>query len=424
LAAIGSAVGEANATAANATTSLLTAAADEVSTRIAALFGAYGLEYQAASAQVAQFGERAVVELAASANAYLTAEIANAAETLGNAVTAPVRTLLWRAPAGSVSAPLTPAGTRITIPGAGPLYYPRSITELPYLGQVLLQGGISGPSSVSILQGYDLQNQAIGQNWFPGTLAEVVNYPASNGLPSGSLFAPGTNDAVALGRLLLHDQITNAVANANGSSVHIAALSQGTIVANRELAYLATNPNAPPANTLQFALFSSPELGLAATYLPAGTTVPVINYTVQPLAVSQYDVSVVYGQYDFFGHPPDRPWNLPAVVNSVFGTAYQHNTAAMASMSDAVELSSVTNSLGGTVTTYVISSPTLPILMPLESIGVPQPIVNNLNAILQPIVNDGYSSLAPNAGPHFSGGALVGLPTAADVVTSLQRLLW
>ena len=75
LAAIGSAVSAANATASNATTSLLTAAADEVSTRIAALFGAYGLEYQAAAAQVAQFGERAVLELAANANAYLTAEM-------------------------------------------------------------------------------------------------------------------------------------------------------------------------------------------------------------------------------------------------------------------------------------------------------------------------------------------------------------
>jgi hypothetical protein len=424
LAAIGSAVSAANATAATATTSLLTAAADEVSARIAALFGAYGRQYQAASVQVAQFGERAALELAANANAYLAAEIANAEETLGNAITAPVRTLLWRAPAGSVSTPLAAAGTRITIPGAGPLYYPRFITELPYLGQVLLQGGIPGPSSVSILQGYDLQNHAIGQGWFPGTLAQVVNYPASNGLPSGSLFAPGTNDAVALGRQLLHDQIMTAVANPNGSPVHIAALSQGTIVANRELAYLATNPNAPPANALQFALFSSPELGLAATYLPAGTTVPVINYTVQPLAVSQYDVSVVYGQYDFFGHPPDRPWNLAAWANSLFGTAYQHNTASFASMSDVVEVSSTTNSLGGTVTTYMVPAPILPMLMPLEQIGVPQPVVNSLNSILQPIVNDGYSSLTPNAGPYFSGGALVGVPTAADVVTSLQRLFW
>jgi hypothetical protein len=72
----------------------------------------------------------------------------------------------------------------------------------------------------------------------------------------------------------------------------------------------------------------------------------------------------------------------------------------------------------------MLPSPTLPMLMPLEQMGVPQPVVNNLNSVLQPIVNDGYSSLTPGAGPYFSGGDLVGMPTAADVVTSLHRLLW
>jgi hypothetical protein len=49
-------------------------------------------------------------------------------------------------------------------------------------------------------------------------------------------------------------------------------------------------------------------------------------------------------------------------------------------------------------------------LFPLEQLGVPQPIVNGLNSFLQPIVNDGYSSLTPGAGPYFSQGSLVGLP--------------
>src|SRR6202022_3695428 len=93
-----------------------------------------------------------------------------------------------------------PADTRITVPGAGPLYFPKFITELPYLGQVLLQGGVAGPPSVSILQGYDLLNHAIGQNWFPGSLAQVVNYPASIGLFSGSLTAPTANQAIAMGQ--------------------------------------------------------------------------------------------------------------------------------------------------------------------------------------------------------------------------------
>lgn len=388
MAAVGSAISAANAAAATSTTSLLAAAADEVSTGIAALFGAHGLEFQAVHGQVVQFHEQFVRNLAATANTYLTTELANA------------------------TGPLAAAGTRITVPGAGPLYAPGLLTRLPYLGQLLLLGGVPGPPSVSILEGYDLLNHAIGHNWFPGTLAQVVNFPASVGILSGSLTAPTTNQAVAIGQRMLNDQIMAAVAE--GTPVHIAALSQGTLAVNRELAYLATAPDAPASNALQFTLFASPEFGLAKIYLPTGVTVPLIDYTVHGLPNTQYDVSVVFGQYDAWSNPPDRPWNLLSVANSLFGTLYYHHPAVLASMSDAVALSSEVTPLGGTITTYMIPSPILPMLLPLQQIGVPQPIVNGLNSILQPIVNAGYSSLDPGAGPYFSGGTLVGLP----------RLLW
>jgi hypothetical protein len=393
LAGIGSAVNAANAAAANSTTSLLAAGADEVSTCIAGLFGAQGLAFQAATAQAAQLHEGFVRTLAASAETYLSADIATAQTLLGPA-----------------SIPAAAAGTRITVPGAGPLYFPNFITELPYLGQLLYAGSVPGPNSVSILQGYDLLNHAIGQNWFPGTTAQVVNYPASIGFISGSLAAPGVNDAVAMGQRALNDQIMNAFANGNGSPVHIAALSEGTLVVNRELAYLAGDPTAPPPSALQFAMFNSPELGLFHIYLPDGLTVPLVDYTAQGLPSTQYNVSVVFGQYDFFGNPPDRPWDIPAWVNSLFGGFYHHNTTSLASPSDAVVVSSATTSLGGTVTTYMVPSPTLPMLLPLQQIGVPQPIVNNLNSLLEPVVNYGYSSLTPNAGPYFLHGSLVGLP--------------
>ncbi len=390
---IGSAVNAANAAAASSTTSLLAAGADEVSTCIASLFGAHALEFQAVTTQAVLSQERFVLTLAANANTYLTTEMATA------------QTLLVRQPI-----PGAAAGTRITVPGAGPLYYPNFITELPYLGQLVYAGSIPGPISISILQGYDLLNHAIGQNWFPGTTPQVVNYPASIGIISGSLAAPGVNEAVAMGQQALNDQIMNAFTNGNGLPVRVAALSEGTLVVNRELAYLAADPTAPPPSALQFAMFNGPETGLFHVYLPNGFTVPFVNYTAQGLPNTQYDVSVVFGQYDFFGNPPDRPWDIPAWVNSLFAGIYNHNTTSLASMSDAVQVSSTTTSLGGTVTTYMIPSPTLPMLFPLEQIGVPQPIVNGLNSFLQPIVNDGYSSLTPGAGPYFSQGSLVGLP--------------
>jgi hypothetical protein len=306
---------------------------------------------------------------------------------------------------GNTSLPLAHADTRITVPGASPDF------------QSPIYWDITGFTP----QDYAQLNVEIGENWFPGTTPEVVNYPASIGLLSGSLAAPDANQSIAIGQAQLDSDIMTAVANSNGSPVDIAGLSMGTIVVDRELAYLATDPTAaPPADDLQFAMFSNPELGLADTYLPVGTTVPVANYTVGDLPDTQYDVSVVFSQYDIFGDPPDRPWDLLAWVNSLFGFSYYHTPTALAAPSDAMELSSVTDSLGGIITTYMIPSPILPMLLPLEQIGVPEQIVNDLNEVLQPIVNDGYSSLTPDAGPYFSEGSLVGLPTAAEVVSSLE----
>ncbi|MBL7659360.1 PE family protein, partial [Escherichia coli] len=76
LAGIGSALAEANAAALAPTTALLTAGADEVSTAIAALFGAQGQAYQAASAQAAAFYAQFVQALSAGGGAYAAAEAA------------------------------------------------------------------------------------------------------------------------------------------------------------------------------------------------------------------------------------------------------------------------------------------------------------------------------------------------------------
>lgn len=58
LADIGSALGAANAVAALPTTGIAAAAADEVSTQLAPMFGAYAQKYQALSAQAAAFQPR------------------------------------------------------------------------------------------------------------------------------------------------------------------------------------------------------------------------------------------------------------------------------------------------------------------------------------------------------------------------------
>jgi PE family len=81
LASIGSTLGEAAAAAAGPTTSVAAAASDEVSVALSRLFGTYGQQFQALSAQAAAFHNEFVGLLNGGAAAYLNAEMANAAAT-------------------------------------------------------------------------------------------------------------------------------------------------------------------------------------------------------------------------------------------------------------------------------------------------------------------------------------------------------
>ncbi len=96
LANVGSTISAANKAAAAATTQVLAAGADEVSARIAALFGMYGLEYQAISAQVAAYHQQFVQTLRTGAASYMLAEATNVEQNLLNLINAPTQTLLGR----------------------------------------------------------------------------------------------------------------------------------------------------------------------------------------------------------------------------------------------------------------------------------------------------------------------------------------
>ncbi|MCV7079306.1 PE family protein, partial [Mycobacterium szulgai] len=77
LANIGSAISAANGAAAASTAAVATAAGDEVSAAIAALFSGHGRAYQALAAQVATLHEQIIGRLSASGNSYAAAELTN-----------------------------------------------------------------------------------------------------------------------------------------------------------------------------------------------------------------------------------------------------------------------------------------------------------------------------------------------------------
>ncbi len=125
LESIGSALNAANAAAAGSTTGLVAAGADEVSAAVATLFGGFGQEYQALSAQVSAFHLQFVQALSSGAGSYLGAEAANVSplqtleqDVLG-VINTPTEVLLGRPLIGN-----GPNGTALSPNGgAGGLLY-------------------------------------------------------------------------------------------------------------------------------------------------------------------------------------------------------------------------------------------------------------------------------------------------------------
>ena len=156
LAGIGSTLGEATAAAAAPTTGVAAAAADEVSIALSEIFGTYGQQFQALSAQASAFHNEFVSLLNGGAAAYLSAEAANAGQTLANATSTPA--------AGATSA----AGLLGGLLGGG------GTPSTGLLGGLLGGGGTSSTGLLGGLLGGGLPN-----------LTALLSPPNLGGLTTG-----------------------------------------------------------------------------------------------------------------------------------------------------------------------------------------------------------------------------------------------
>lgn len=300
-------------------------------------------------------------------------------------------TMLIAAPAVVAS-----AQTRIGLNGGRP-------SEWPFLSSVLAGQGLTQTGWLAFAS-------HVGENWLPGTTPVPLDYPGQLGVVSGPN-AMTANQSTAVGQQLLHNAILD---NLKDGPVAVAGLSEGTLVIDKELAYLATlsKADAPPPDALTFYVFGDMLRGLGQMYLK-GMTIPFIGQTFGPVPETQYATSVVNEQWDGWANPPDRPWNVLADLNAVMGAVYtvngtnDHSQTSVDSLADAVKVSEIANSLGGTTTTYIVPRQQLPLTKPLLQLGVPKWVVDKIDKLLMPLIQTGYSSLTPNLGPHIAHGQLV-----------------
>ncbi|HEY2198773.1 MAG TPA: acyltransferase PE [Mycobacterium sp.] len=259
---------------------------------------------------------------------------------------------------------------------------------------------------------YDQYIRMEGAQWFPGQQRQIVRYPAGQvqghvldrlfpgigkideQFPGLGVDGPSVGESVDVGV----DNLVAAIRTTGRPGTAI-GLSEGGFVVDGAQARLATDPTAPPPNTLNFATFGDPighhafgQSFLSAAY-PVGSVVPALDYTMPPPYESQYDTYRFVAAYDSIADFPDRPDNLFAFANTLMGLATGHTAVAFtnASMAPPQNIRTTINSRGAKDTTIMVPQKHLPLVMPLKYIGIDEGTLNKLDAILIPRVNPAYS---------------------------------
>lgn len=171
LAGIRSSLAEATAAATGPTTGVAAAAEDEVSIALASLFGNFGAEFQAVSAQAQAFHQEFVSLVNAGANAYLGAEVANVQQTLLGDVGAPAQALLGGGlPAPAAVDAITGFGATVAAP------YQALVTNTVSNLQSL--GGAISANPAPFLRQFLTNQAAYAQAVSTGFQTAVQNLPA------------------------------------------------------------------------------------------------------------------------------------------------------------------------------------------------------------------------------------------------------
>ncbi|MBW0015179.1 PE-PPE domain-containing protein [Mycobacterium sp.] len=242
----------------------------------------------------------------------------------------------------------------------------------------------------------------IGANYYGADATRrVIAYPGSF-WPVTGLNSPTVDSSVNIGA----NNLDAAIRSTDGP-ISVAGLSQGTLALDREQARLAHDPAAPAPDRLTFIKAGDPNNLLVKAFGP-GTHVPIIDYTVPAPVDSQYRTINVVGQYDPFSDPPNHVGNLLADLNAIAaGGYYGHSATAFSDPARVApwDITTTTNSLGATTTTYFIRSQQLPVVRALVDLaGLPPEKAAPLEAVLRPMIDRAYNpGPAPSAGAFANG---------------------
>ncbi|GAY18921.1 PE-PPE domain-containing protein [Mycobacterium sp. shizuoka-1] len=299
------------------------------------------------------------------------------------------------------------------------------------------------------------------QSYLAGAVGNYVD-PASTlptGIPAGPYnavavvtpeeFAPGTgtltfDQSVALGRQNLDNCIkgtscdynteVGSVAPIPGDMFVVYGFSQSSTIATLEKRSLAAEYAPGEGPDVSFVLIANgnrPNGGFLARG-PEGVTIPSFlpfggaTFNGSTPTDTQYDTVDIAAQYDGWSDFPVNPLNLLAVANAMMGIDYLH----LGGTYDDTTLTSpgvVDQGQYGDTHYYLISTPVLPLLMPLDKLGpLGHALADTLDAPLRVIVESAYDRTTSPGVPtswnvlyfpnpvKFATNLAISIPTGLD----------
>ena len=175
-----------------------------------------------------------------------------------------------------------------------------------------------------------------------------------------------------------------------GDRLVLIGVSQGDIVLSLlEQALLA----AGEARDVLFVRMAGPSGDTGVMGRNWGFNLPGLSFVTRP-DESPFDQIVLNHEYDGLGHWPVNQLNVLAVLNAVLGTLTFHNPNSYAvdlANFPLADITTTVNSLGATTTTYLIrATGLLPLLRPLQALGVDEGLLNDWHRKLKPIIDSAY----------------------------------
>ena len=269
--------------------------------------------------------------------------------------------------------------------------------------------------------------------WRDTIIADYIN-PATGGnytsvlVPTPESLSTTSNSE---GLLDLQTAMANQEALYPGEHFLVEGYSQSAAITIDEKIQLMEAGQHPDVTLLLLGSLNRPDGGIYERF--PGLDIPGLGGFFTYNGAEPTDAGIptidIVNQYDFFADFPQFPINPVADLNAVFGIIYAHaaygdgplperipqiwpDSAPLSGpYADQYVLGSLENVMQqqGDTTFYFIPATDLPLLDPLRSLGVPEPVLNVFQPALQVLVEAGYDRSIP-----------FGDPTPAELIPTLD----